>query len=185
MGATPIKAIETSYAGCLFRSRLEARWAVFFDTLGITWKYEPQGYELPSGPYLCDFYLPDVNGGTWMEIKGTEPTVHELHLAEDLASATGQVVLIAIGDVPRDPWAQAESMYYFSSGNMDWHYMWCICVHCRKFGAAFEGRAARLHCGCYGPYDDKGYNSDDPRLLQAYEAARSARFEHGQSGYRR
>jgi hypothetical protein len=30
-----MKAIETRYAGCLFRSRLEARWAVLFDHLGI------------------------------------------------------------------------------------------------------------------------------------------------------
>lgn len=35
MSDSTIKAIETSYAGCRFRSRLEARWAVFFDTLGI------------------------------------------------------------------------------------------------------------------------------------------------------
>lgn len=34
MASTPtIRAIETRYAGCRFRSRLEARWAVFFDHL--------------------------------------------------------------------------------------------------------------------------------------------------------
>jgi hypothetical protein len=31
--STEIKAIETSYKGYRFRSRLEARWAVFFDAL--------------------------------------------------------------------------------------------------------------------------------------------------------
>ena len=51
-----IKPIETCYNGYRFRSRLEARWAVFFDTLGIEYEYEPQGYCLPSGkPYLPDF----------------------------------------------------------------------------------------------------------------------------------
>lgn len=30
-----IKPIETHYNGYRFRSRLEARWAVFFDALGI------------------------------------------------------------------------------------------------------------------------------------------------------
>ncbi len=35
-----IKPIETRYAGCRFRSRLEARWTVFFDHLGIEWEYE-------------------------------------------------------------------------------------------------------------------------------------------------
>lgn len=43
-----IKAIETSYKGYRFRSRLEARWAVFFDALGIEWEYEKEGYELPN-----------------------------------------------------------------------------------------------------------------------------------------
>lgn len=41
-----IKAIETSYKGYRFRSRLEARWAVFFDELGIKWEYEKEGYDL-------------------------------------------------------------------------------------------------------------------------------------------
>ena len=36
-----IKPIETIYKGYRFRSRLEARWAVFFDALGIEYEYEP------------------------------------------------------------------------------------------------------------------------------------------------
>lgn len=51
-----IRAIQTTYKGYRFRSRLEARWAVFFDTLGIRWEYEPEGFELPDGRrYLPDF----------------------------------------------------------------------------------------------------------------------------------
>lgn len=51
-----IKAIETEYNGYKFRSRLEARWAVFFDALGVEYEYEPEGFELPSGKrYLPDF----------------------------------------------------------------------------------------------------------------------------------
>ena len=50
-----MKAIETRYHGYRFRSRLEARWAVFFDRLGLTWDYEAQGYVLPGDIY----YLPD------------------------------------------------------------------------------------------------------------------------------
>ena len=34
-------SIPTLYAGALFRSRLEARWAAFFDLLGWKWNYEP------------------------------------------------------------------------------------------------------------------------------------------------
>jgi hypothetical protein len=36
-----IKAIPTTYAGVNFRSRLEARWAAFFDLADIKWEYEP------------------------------------------------------------------------------------------------------------------------------------------------
>jgi len=36
-----IKAIPTEYAGVHFRSRTEARWAAFFDLVGLKWDYEP------------------------------------------------------------------------------------------------------------------------------------------------
>lgn len=68
-----IKAIQTEYKGYRFRSRLEARWAVFFDALGIDWEYEPEGYDLGDlGWYLPDFYLPDSK--TWVEVKPPFPT---------------------------------------------------------------------------------------------------------------
>lgn len=35
-----IKAIRTTYKGIEFRGRTEARWALFFDELGIPWEYE-------------------------------------------------------------------------------------------------------------------------------------------------
>lgn len=63
-----IQAIETRYAGCRFRSRLEARWAVFFDTLGIPWEYEPEGFDLDGLWYLPDFWLPQHRA--WLEVKG-------------------------------------------------------------------------------------------------------------------
>ena len=53
-----IKAIETIYNGYKFRSRLEARWAVFFDSAGIEYEYEPEGFDLGGEWYLPDFYLP-------------------------------------------------------------------------------------------------------------------------------
>jgi len=63
-----IKPIETAYNGYLFRSRLEARWAVFFDELGIKYEYEPEGFDLGEhGWYLPDFWLPENN--IWVEIK--------------------------------------------------------------------------------------------------------------------
>ena len=64
-----IKTIQTQYNGYLFRSRLEARWAVFFDELGIKYEYETEGYDLGElGWYLPDFYLPEKRW--FVEVKG-------------------------------------------------------------------------------------------------------------------
>jgi len=50
-----IKPIQTYYDGHWFRSRLEARWAVVFNALGVPYEYEPEGFDLGDGLY----YLPD------------------------------------------------------------------------------------------------------------------------------
>ena len=64
------KAIETHYNGYRFRSRLEARWAVFFDEAGIKYEYEPEGFEKEVDGelirYLPDFYFPDYD---WYVVK--------------------------------------------------------------------------------------------------------------------
>jgi hypothetical protein len=69
-----IKAIETRYKGYRFRSRLEARWAVFLETVGLRWRYETEGFEFgPEIRYLPDFYLPDWD--IFLEIKPELPCV--------------------------------------------------------------------------------------------------------------
>lgn len=68
-----IKPIETHYKEYRFRSRLEARWAVFFDAMGIDWKYEDEGFQLgPFGNYLPDFYIPQFD--CFIEVKPTPIT---------------------------------------------------------------------------------------------------------------
>jgi len=98
-----IKAIETVYKGYRFRSRLEARWAVFFDTLGISWKYESEGYELSNGArYLPDFKLGD---GTYVEVKG-EPIYrkhHKIYLAGKMGDR-------------RDDWRSVDNSFADETG---------------------------------------------------------------------
>ena len=56
-----IKPIETLYRGHYFRSKAEARFAVFLDCLGVKWEYEPQGFDLGNGlKYLPDFKIYNV-----------------------------------------------------------------------------------------------------------------------------
>lgn len=52
-----VRSIATKYNNVTFRSMLEARWAVFFDAMGIPWEYEPECQFLDGGPYLPDFKL--------------------------------------------------------------------------------------------------------------------------------
>ena len=214
--ATTIKAIETRYAGCRFRSRLEARWAVFFDNLGVPWQYEPEGFDLKGldpctpegtkiegGYYLPDFYLPTLD--TWYEVKGSRPTSREYQLAYLLEESTGQRVVIAWGDIPRspDPWGRDQALTACLRGfdvSGDCNYAWCVCPWCGQPGIEFDARSARVHGYKFHGLseaeawevikdkpqhwriDDKCYSGDDSRILAAYEAARSARFEHGQQG---
>lgn len=63
-----IKPIATHYDDCQFRSRLEARWAVFFNHMGIKYEYEREGFDFgDSVYYLPDFYFPKID--VWGEVK--------------------------------------------------------------------------------------------------------------------
>jgi hypothetical protein len=64
-----LRPIPTPYGGVKFRSRLEARWAIFFDRLHIPWEYEPQGFDIGDGEaYLPDFIL-GLGDIVWAEVK--------------------------------------------------------------------------------------------------------------------
>ena len=89
------RAIETHWRGYRFRSRTEARWAVLFASAKIAFDYEPEGFSLPSGPYLPDFWLPDH--WAWLEVKGAEPNDAEIRKAVELAIGTKRQVFIAVG----------------------------------------------------------------------------------------
>jgi len=63
-----MKAIETEYKEILFRSRLEARWAILFDALNLEWVYEPDCFLLSNNQkYTPDFYIPKFK--LYVEVK--------------------------------------------------------------------------------------------------------------------
>ena len=66
-------AIPTTYADVRFRSRLEARWAAFFDLLKWPWHYEP----LDLNGYIPDFVL-DFHEPLLVEVK-PELSMADLH----------------------------------------------------------------------------------------------------------
>jgi hypothetical protein len=84
-------SLWTKYNGITYRSRSEARWAVFFDTMHIDAAYEPEGFHLPSGVcYLPDFYLPQYDA--FVEIKGILESDNKQKGLE-LSEATGKPVI--------------------------------------------------------------------------------------------
>lgn len=106
-----IKAIETYYNGYRFRSRLEARWAVFFDAVGLEYQYEPEGFDLGDGCYyLPDFYLPESD--VWIEVKGKQLTEEERGKIEKFCQAMcdqgdgngGARFRLFEGEIPKESW---------------------------------------------------------------------------------
>ena len=161
-----IQAKETRYKGYRFRSRLEARWAVFFDHLNVRWDYEFEGFQLKdNNSYLPDFLLRD--DGTfpdiWVEVKPNKPMTankskHYYQVATQLietANHTGFLVVMG------DP-LEAKAFLFGS----------------------FDGEKK------LGPLDAETFinffalkaKMDNDKILEAAKAARSARFEHGESG---
>ena len=65
------RGLPTWYGGIEFRSRLEARYALFFDELHLKWEYETQGFESDGQRYLPDFLLFAAAGTIWVEVKPT------------------------------------------------------------------------------------------------------------------
>lgn len=183
MTTSPLQPIATHYKGYRFRSRLEARWAVFFDHLGVPWQYEPQGYLINGQPYLPDFLIYPDNNPNWIEIKGRQPEEAEIELIHGLADHTGLDAYLYFQPPGSSEQTQGETAYRSQRDhkNRAMRLLWTDCPVCGQIRLKLNQWAG------WCPYeaDDTEpkslrYVSDTPRLLAAFNAARSARFEHGE-----
>jgi hypothetical protein len=173
-------AIETLWRGYRFRSRLEARWAVFFEAMRVPWEYEPQGYSRPFGPYLPDFL---IASRLFVEIKpaGYRPAADESRRWVATAQQSDTPLVIARGVPlpdgslplvePLDPMPPLPEFVRFGE--------------CRKCGALCYGS---LHPSCvfHSMFCDPActgdrWTTEGGRIAQAVVAARGARFEHGEA----
>jgi hypothetical protein len=163
-----IKPIPTEYAGCRFRSRLEARWAVYLDAMGLRWVYEPEVFDLGDGVrYLPDFWLPDVV--MFAEAKPVTLTDAEMDKAERLAVHTGHGVVLLVGTPePHSYWcvfARADGTVEMEDAIIDGDYL-------------FENRFY-TSTGVDPEESNYVYRGD---IMQAVNASRSARFENSVFG---
>lgn len=183
-----IKAIETIYKGYRFRSRLEARWAVFFDALNTIWQYEPEGYVLEDGStYLPDFWFDLLPGnemiekwGFFVEIKPCAPTDAERQKLHLLAKGTRHTTMCFWGEPSEDNWhvaiykGQGDGELYMYDGKFSVEWLcfeetkvFNIFMHHTPFGYLWEAMPAKIQA---------------KYLTRAFSAFRAARFEFGEKG---
>lgn len=198
-----IKPIQTYFIGYKFRSRLEARWAVFFESLGIKWEYEPEGFDLGNGlKYLPDFKIKNVkfihaNGCShdrtydiYIEVKG-DMNVEDIKKIDRFAECGKKIYVV--GNIPRGDtiWNLTDDANTQSCDFIEkYGYFGTNKYHIPPFD--FVG----LDDDCYFAFpgiDKKGYFAlfgcdgdyltfiDEEKTIQSYNNARQARFEHGES----
>lgn len=199
---TPLKPIDTRYAGHLFRSRLEARWAVFFDCLDLEWQYEVEGFQLPGDIYyLPDFRITTPQGhARWVEVKPAhvksdpkfDAFVEALHPdgqvteTTDAALVSGSPLEWLIADNSFCPRCGmplqslgADDVSQFNCQPCDWETP-CGGGHSSE-PTGVKGIAWRPHKG-WIELDGREPAIFQHMLKKAATAAQQARFEHGQSG---
>lgn len=203
-----VKPIETHYNGYRFRSRLEARWAVFFDALGVKYEYEPEGFQKNGLCYLPDFrvqchgYRGECNIGSrplYIEVKGKmnaedaekieafsvyglNEEEYELYINNRLAPDKYLPILV-VGNIPPFKGSH-DSNACFSYDCMDGVkgiYPFNYYHIDGDYFAAYP--AADKHGRFYLWGDDSNYinREDIERVEKAYCHARQARFEHGET----
>src|SRR3990170_1646269 len=179
-----ISPIQTFYDGYFFKSRAEARWAVFFNTLRIPYEYEREGYRLPSGQfYLPDFWLP--NQDCWLEVKPQYPTDKEIAKLALVGEGSNKRAFITFGMMPYPP---DPNGYDNSYGFMiqvapcwDNFYIFCECPECHVIDIEYSGRSVKHKSNCHirelpTVHPDKIYNFDTPLFRQATFEARNYKF---------
>jgi hypothetical protein len=178
----PLRASPTWYGLTRFRSRLEAKWAIFYDAVGLRWIYEPEGYDLENTWYLIDFHFPDVNH--WAEIKGTARGQIEqvIRKASLLAVHSRQPVLVFVGDEVKPT---TGAMAFFSRERQplyDGPVYWMQCPSCKRLGYGNTSQFSCLFCGERRRVSERKsiQMRHTPWLLNAYRQANDAsNFERG------
>ena len=118
MTAYTIAAIPTLYRGRMYRSRLEARWAAFFDRLGWTYEYEP--FDL--GKWSPDFLLTDLD--VLVEVKPSrkaeldQETAHKMHQA---AGGRWMLLTLAAPELATDKRNVVDCGWFFDPAGICHH----------------------------------------------------------------
>lgn len=172
-----IKAIPTVYKGIPFRSRLEARWAMIFDRLGIQWHYETEGYDIQIEDGVTIRYLPDfvLEGGSercphmlWVEVKGNM----QMDDAIKISAFAKHYPIYVVGNIPRD----IDDICNGIDTEHGVHYYNFMTVDGDYFGAVLGAKKGG-GWGLFGADSNYWANMDQVKTRQAYAIARAAHFD--------
>lgn len=181
--------METLYKGYRFRSRLEARWAVFLDKLRVPYEYEPEGFNLgEAGCYLPDFRIKcyGYRGDCLMEHEPTELYIEvKGHMTEEdakkIEAFSEEHPVLVVGNIPGKD-CSTDSFEVGAYDGMDGTFIYPFNYETidGDYFAAYPAADKYGHFYLFG--DDSNYiNEDDRELVEkAYATARQARFEHGE-----
>lgn len=197
-----IKPIQTEYKGYLFRSRLEARWAVFFDSCGVKWDYEQEGYDVGGGiKYLPDFILYNVtvNHGiykegcnVYVEVKGQMTDLDALKInsfynagcPDRVEDHVPKTAILVVGSIPAGDNID-DVMREIRKTSNDYHQGWPSLFNFQTIdGDYFTSCPGVNKKGVFNLFGgDSNYlcSMDDIRTEHAYRIARQARFEFGET----
>lgn len=119
------KAVPTEYNGITFRSKLEARYAIGFDRLGLQWGYEGKAFASSDGIiYTPDFYLPELN--LYFEVKGEMKTADYRRI--EMFHSQGHDIVIGHSDGTMTIYRMTSHGDYKDD---------CAVAKCRKCGGVF------------------------------------------------
>ena len=101
---------ETLYNGVYFKSRLEAKWACFFDHIGASWGYEKMQAMITQSDgrsvvYTTDFTL--FNMDCHIEVKPVYPSDEEMRKCMEAARISSNPIHLLYGSQPGAPYHQS------------------------------------------------------------------------------
>ncbi len=145
-----IPAKPTIYKGIQFRSRLEARWAKFFDEFGMSWQYEPYVFQIDLGDNCYEQYTPDflIAGQEfhYVEVRGDQERMDReyadwIRKIEAIPQIQNIVLLGNLPEIDRTCWDQAPAFH-----------AWTV----YDDSSLLPGRVLRYAVECYAYFQDAG-----------------------------
>lgn len=112
-------AKTTYYSGCHFKDRVTAQWAVFFESLGLKWRYAEENHNLfginvtldfQVQGHRCDFHVIDSEKSQWSP-----------ELFMELAKRTHKEIVVLVGPPQRKQYEAFLCAWHTNEGDSEFY----------------------------------------------------------------